>query len=186
MLRSFWKTQLLRTMSVISMPEAFEKQTSFTPSILASRTFSIEKKPPSAAVCRDHPKSAEMFAYYLHIEGVLPEIGYCTRLPASAVQYGQKLLQLGNKYQDREARRIAEHLVYHFKDHGFVIDSGDADEIFGNNFIKAGDTQICLFSEFFYQEFNAFKNLMDFVGLNLKIVGNPRNADAFDIREIKG
>jgi hypothetical protein len=69
--------------------------------------------------------SADMFANYLSRTVRIDQIGYYERVAESAVQYAERLLRTKPALADR-ANEIAKHLVYEYKDHGFVIDSEEA------------------------------------------------------------
>ena len=64
-----------------------------------------------------------MFAKYLRMTLTVEQIGYCDRISESAVQYAQRLLSTKTSLVS-DARRIANELVYEYKDHGFVIRLG--------------------------------------------------------------
>lgn len=81
--------------------------------------------------------SSEMFARYLQRTVEPIQIGYYERVAESAVQYAEKLLDKNKSKLSATPKVIAEHLVYGYKDHGFVIDKEEAVEIFGKEIIKS-------------------------------------------------
>ena len=66
-----------------------------------------------------------MFARYLRMAVAVEQIGYCDRISESALQYAERLLSTKLDLC-ASASVIARRLVYEFKDHGFVIDIGEA------------------------------------------------------------
>lgn len=90
-----------------------------------------------AELVKLHPESSKMFAEYLEKSLSLINLGYYERVAESAQQYAEKLLKthLSKKY--KEAKLIAEELVYKYKDHGFVIDRAEAEDIFGKFIVKS-------------------------------------------------
>ena len=93
-----------------------------------------------AELCEKYPKSADMFSKYLHLS-VRPEnLGYYQRVAESAEQYATRLLGDHEAFWYRKGNRspvfrveiaaIANHLVNGYRDHGFVIDSTEATDLF--------------------------------------------------------
>ncbi len=81
---------------------------------------------------------------------MLPNIGYYERIGASAVQYAERLISNKPTLKDK-ANKIAELLVYEYKDHGFVIDIDEAKAILDSNLIKT-DTIELKFAEELHQK----------------------------------
>ena len=87
-----------------------------------------------AKIVTEYPKSVELFSNFLDNKISLEYFGLFTRLPKSAIQYAQKLLSLNHLSIDEEQiKKIATGLVETYKDHGFVIDVKEAQNIFGKN-----------------------------------------------------
>lgn len=63
-------------------------------------------------------------------------MGYYERVAESAMQYAEKLLSTHEDGLPKKPKSIAEELVYKYKDHGFVIDKSEAEQIFGTEIIK--------------------------------------------------
>jgi len=83
-----------------------------------------------------YPAANTMFSDYLSKSLRVEALGYFERVAESAVQYAIRLLasrRAQPKKPDRDA--IAKRLVYFYKDHGFVIDSREAADIFGAEII---------------------------------------------------
>lgn len=94
-----------------------------------------------ATLVRKYPDSATMFAQFLHLSVEPVQVGYYERVAESAAQYAERLLKPREKLLPNSASDTASHLVYEYKDHGFVIDKGEALEIFGNNIIKSSTSE---------------------------------------------
>jgi hypothetical protein len=75
--------------------------------------------------CR-FPAASEMLSGYLRTQLDLRVLGYFNRVAESAVQYGERLLAEKELAKNETARSIADRLVNHYKDHGFVIDIDEA------------------------------------------------------------
>ena len=124
-----------------------------------------------ASVAEQYPKSSEMLARYLRMALTVEQIGYCERISVSAAQYADRLLStkpsLAGKTQD-----IAFKLVYEYKDHGFVIDADEAQEMLGTEFIKTNSAIINI-AERFYRIYEDADIFLRFVKQKkLVIVGN--------------
>ena len=89
-----------------------------------------------AELVAENPKASEMFARYLNLSIEPIQIGYYERVAESAMQYAEKLLNTHSSDLPREAKVIADELVYKYKDHGFVIDKSEAEIILGKKVIK--------------------------------------------------
>lgn len=89
-----------------------------------------------AELVRQFPAASEMFAKYMHLSIKPVYIGYYERVAESALQYAERLLNLHTGNLGATANKIASDLVYTFKDHGFVIDKGEAATIFGTTIVK--------------------------------------------------
>lgn len=94
-----------------------------------------------AEICSGEKESAEMFASYLTKSLYVPDIGYYDRLAESAVQYAVRLL-MKKKMKKDFAVKIARKLVNEYKDHGFVIDREEAEEILSDNLIKKDSKEL--------------------------------------------
>jgi membrane-bound ClpP family serine protease len=86
-----------------------------------------------AELASQHPAAASMLTDYLTRSLRIEALGYYERVAASAVQYAVRLLRsrVANAQTEDDLDKIARHLVYAYKDHGFVIDSREASQIFG-------------------------------------------------------
>ena len=106
-----------------------------------------------------YPDSGTLFADYL-AKTIKPiDLGYFDRIVESASQYAQRLLSKRcQKLQCDQVQKIADHLVYDYSDHGFVIDKIEAAEIFGHDIVKI-DTEEYLFSDTVYSLFSFISGL---------------------------
>lgn len=77
-----------------------------------------------------------MFAEYLARVLPLNILGYFERISVSAKHYALRLLNNKQRKFKNAAEKIAEQLVYGYKDHGFVICAAECLEIFGDQVIK--------------------------------------------------
>ncbi len=89
-----------------------------------------------ADLIKSHPHSADMFARYLHLSLKPVHLGYYERVAESAAQYAERLLKAHEESLGKPAAKIAQDLVYSYKDHGFVIDQTEATAIFGESVVK--------------------------------------------------
>lgn len=110
-----------------------------------------------AELVKMHPESSSMFAEYLNKSLALIYLGYYERVAESAQQYAEKLLLTHSENLKRSEKEIAQELVYKYKDHGFVIDRAEAEEIFGGDIIKS-NTDEYEFSNLVYTELTMISN----------------------------
>ncbi|MFW7380285.1 MAG: SDH family Clp fold serine proteinase [Oligoflexus sp.] len=138
-----------------------------------------------------YPASSEMFALYLKMNLHFPFFGWCTRLPESAIQYAEKLLSTNKKgvqlFDSQSSAQIADTLVNHYKDHGFVIDAEEATAIFGDdrNFIKI-NTDVMKSCEKFYDDINLISIILSVRwDKNLEIIGFIGDKFSFRVNDEK-
>ena len=90
-----------------------------------------------AETSSQYPNTNSLFAEYLAKTITPIDLGYYDRIVESASQYAQRLLgKRCLKLSPDKIKKLADHLVYDYNDHGFVIDKGEAEEIFGTDVIK--------------------------------------------------
>jgi len=111
-----------------------------------------------------HPGASKMLGEYLQSKLDLRVLGYFERINDSAVQYAERLLAGKTIPQQRTPRTLADHLVNHYKDHGFVVDFDEARDLLGDAVIKQ-ETPEYAFSNEVYESF-------DFIRFMLKIILN--------------
>ena len=99
----------------------------------------------------DNPgdSGAKMWAEYLRSQFKFDQLGRNQRATESLVQYAERLLVAGKSDRPR-ANEIANRLVHDYKDHGFVIDSEEAIEIFGEASVVVSSNELS-FSEEVYR-----------------------------------
>jgi hypothetical protein len=90
-----------------------------------------------ATLCKKHPEAVEMLAKYLASSLNLHDLGYSERVSESAVQYAERLLDGKPLPGNQTPAQVAQHFVYGYKDHGFVIDREEAAPILGNSIVKS-------------------------------------------------
>jgi hypothetical protein len=97
-----------------------------------------------ASLVKDYPQASEMFARYLNLSLNPQHIGYYERVAESASQYAERLLKTHANNLNQGPSKIANALVYSYKDHGFVIDKSEASEIFGDKIVKTDTKEYAL------------------------------------------
>lgn len=134
-----------------------------------------------AKLVKETPESAEMFAKYLNYSLKPIDLGYYERVAESALQYAQKLLSTHSDKLPRDAGKIAYDLVYTYKDHGFVIDKGDAQELFGKEIIKCNSEEYAL-GNMLYKELDFIKSVADYLDNSFYFIGSLDSDPHFRIR----
>lgn len=121
--------------------------------------------------CR-FPGAADMLSKFLTQNLDLGVLGYFNRVSESAIQYGERLLIGKTLPNGQTARSVADHLVNHYKDHGFVIDIEEARNLLGEQIIKEQTNEYNASNEIFeYMGMVSF--LMDFLmKKEVRIVGS--------------
>ncbi len=94
-----------------------------------------------------------MFATYLSSKLELNVLGYFERVSESAVQYAECLLGKRQVPENIDVKAISKKLVYHYKDHSYVIDTEEAKGLLGDNIIKENSPEY-LFANQVYNLFN--------------------------------
>jgi hypothetical protein len=79
-----------------------------------------------------YPAASEMLTRYLIDQAPMQVLGYYERVTESAAQYAERLLRGKQLADGTTAEEAAKHLVNHYKDHGFVIDSDEARSVLGS------------------------------------------------------
>lgn len=89
-----------------------------------------------AELAEKYPGSSDVLAKYLIDQISIRRLGYYERVGESAAQYAERLI--GNRQipSGKTAAEVASHLVNHYKDHGFVIDSGEVIALLGTDIVK--------------------------------------------------
>jgi hypothetical protein len=88
-----------------------------------------------AGVSEKHPGAADMLATYLQRSLSIHHLGLYERVSESATHYAQKLLKRGT-LPDAQIAKVANQLVYGYKDHSFAIDCDEIKSILGEEIVK--------------------------------------------------
>lgn len=128
-----------------------------------------------AKLVEQYPASSHMFSDYLAKALSVESIGYFERVAESAKQYAERLLDARLIQQvDKPNIGTAHHLVYEYKDHGFVIDSREAKKIFGETIIEC-NTEQYKFANSIYEELNFIGIICKYkFSKNFTYVGNSK------------
>lgn len=131
-----------------------------------------------AQLAAENPAAAGMFSDYLAKSLRVEALGYYERVAKSATQYAVRLLdnRRVKGSGSMSATQIANRLVYEYSDHGFVVDSREAIEIFGDSVVACNTTE--------YKAGNSLYQSLDFMAWicssrykkNLSYIGNTNNA----------
>jgi ClpP class serine protease len=124
-----------------------------------------------AGLVKKYPDSSDMFAKYLNLSIEPIQIGYYERVAESAMQYTENLLMTHPQTLERQAKEIANDLVYKYKDHGFVIEKTEASKIFGNKIIR-NNTPEYLFGNEIYVTLNLVGSMADYLNCSFYFIGS--------------
>ncbi|MBM6583996.1 hypothetical protein ILT44_27735 [Microvirga sp. BT689] len=118
------------------------------------------------------PTASDMLSKYL-TDNLSPRtLGYFQRVSESAVQYAERLLTSKGLPNGKTPHQVADHLVNHYKDHGFVIDIDESRELLGSGMIKDGTPEYLAADELFdFLDFFSF-TLRYFQGKRFYLVGD--------------
>ena len=131
-----------------------------------------------AELASQYPKAAEMFAKYLSSSLSLANLGYYERVAESAVQYAERLLKKRITPLNGNPQKVATQLVYGYKDHGFVIDSAEAESIFGAAMIKGGTSEYDLANSV-YEWLSLIESTSKSAGYGFYMYGHPESEPSF-------
>lgn len=125
-----------------------------------------------AQIVSKFPKSSNMFAEFMKEKLDLRILGYFERVSESAKQYATRLLT--NESIKGSKEEIAHKLVYEYKDHSFVIDKEEAQELLGD-MVKINTTEYEFGNEIhkFLSNVNLFLEI--FKSKSLSIVGSQKD-----------
>ena len=112
-----------------------------------------------------------MFAKYLHYSLKPIDLGYYERVAESAVKYATMLLDTHRDGLPKKPEMIAYSLVYRFKDHGFVIDKGEAQRILGNTIVKTYTPEYQL-GNAIYKALSAIEGSLRWLKYNFYFIGS--------------
>ena len=88
------------------------------------------------------------------------------------MQYAERLLRMHQRNLPRKSQDIAHDLVYAYKDHAFVIDKGEAGDIFGSGIVKNGTSEYSLGNEI-YQVMSYVSGISDIMKHYFYFIGGP-------------
>jgi hypothetical protein len=97
------------------------------------------------------------------------------------MHYAERLLHPHQKSLAKPSAEIAKTLVYGYKDHGFVIDKGEALGIFGDKTVKSGTPEYDLANSI-YQELMTIQRLADWSEHNFYFIGSVTMSGVFTKR----
>jgi hypothetical protein len=137
-------------MGLMSELGPIDPQIGHTPALGLSNALRVV-----AELSQEFPGASEMFSKYLKENLFLPQLGHLERMCESAEQYANRLLKDNSKIGEKDAARLANHFVNHYKDHGFVIDCDESQELLGEATVKV--------SEDAYDFANSIYRVLDFV-----------------------
>lgn len=131
-----------------------------------------------ASLVTKYPEANVMLSNYL-TKTVQPiNIGYYERVTESATQYAVRLLKPHKDKLSKTPENIANTLVYSYKDHGFVIDKNEAQEIFGKDTVKF-DTEEYELGNAIYEHLSFLKLICDMEEYKFYWVGSLESKPVF-------
>ncbi|MGD0021724.1 MAG: hypothetical protein ABSC54_05420, partial [Smithellaceae bacterium] len=89
-----------------------------------------------AELVAEYPKATDLFSKYMSLSIQPIHLGYYERVAESAMQYAERLLHSHASDLAQTPEKISRDLVYSYKDHSFVIDKQEAQDIFGEKVVK--------------------------------------------------
>lgn len=131
-----------------------------------------------ADLVKQNPAASEMFARYLSYSLKPVHLGYYERVAQSATQYAEKLLALHADALSQSPKSIAQDLVYTYKDHGFILEKGEAERIFGSKVVKTGSPEYAL-GNAIYQVLSSVSEAAGFVNNAFYLIGQPSSKGVF-------
>jgi hypothetical protein len=131
-----------------------------------------------AELTKSYPASSEMFSKYLSQSLNLINLGYYERVAESAMHYADRLLNPHQSNLAKPSTEIAKQLVYGYKDHGFVIDRGEALGIFGEKTIKCSTAEYNLANSL-YLELKSIQWIADISEHSFYFIGSLSNSGTF-------
>lgn len=124
-----------------------------------------------ASLCKKYPDASNMLASYLGMKLKLQELGYFQRVSESAKHYAEQLLEKKKFPENSSASVVADRLVNHYKDHGFVIDKDEASKYLGDT-VKT-DTEELKLSDQLYKFLEDIQLILNVVKKqNISIIGS--------------
>jgi len=128
-----------------------------------------------AELTKRYPQAADLFASYLSKTLRIEALGYYERVAESAAQYAERLLRARKltSVAGEKIRNIAERLLYMYKDHGFVIDAAEAEEIFESGVVLTNTPEYALANKLYRSLDIIQRVLRDLHSLGFAFTGAP-------------
>lgn len=124
-----------------------------------------------AELVAKYPHATDLFANYMS-QTIQPiHLGYYERVAESAVQYAKRLLEPHAGALKQIPEKIAKRLVYEYKDHGFVIDKHEAQDIFGPDVVRHNTSEYQLGNDL-YQKLAFIGRIADIIDHNFYMIGS--------------
>lgn len=118
-----------------------------------------------------YPGASTMLSEYIQAKLDLRILGYFERVNESAMQYAERLLAGKALPAGKTPRSVADQLVNHYKDHGFVIDFDEARDLLGDAIVRE-DTAEYAFSNAVFHSLDIIRLILDVVlSKDVEIVG---------------
>jgi hypothetical protein len=123
-----------------------------------------------------YPGASTMLGEYIKDKLDLRILGYFERINESAMQYAERLLAGKSLPEGTTPKSLADHLVNHYKDHGFVIDQDESRKLLGGDIVKSESSEY-LFANAVYEAFEFVRFFLDvMVNKDLDLVGRGSGA----------
>ncbi len=136
-----------------------------------------------AELSSEYPKSSEMFSRFLTENLSLSVLGYFERVNESAAQYASRLLNGKKLPPGTTPESLGDHFTNHYKDHSFVIDVDESEDLLGKAIIKR-DSNEYKFANSIYQFMNFFEIICRIIlEKEVSIVGAGKYSMSFNEKE---
>jgi membrane-bound ClpP family serine protease len=131
-----------------------------------------------AELVAEYPHATDLMSKYMS-QSIKPiHLGFYERVAESAVQYAERLLHPHAAELAQKPAKIARDLVYFYKDHSFVIDRQEAQEIFGTKVVKHNTDEYHL-GNALYQELVYITRIADIVNQAFYMIGSLTSNPGF-------
>jgi len=131
-----------------------------------------------AELTAEYPHATDLLSRYMS-QTIQPiHLGYYERVAESAMQYAERLLSPHKDSLKASPEKIAKDLVYSYKDHGFVIDKQEAQDIFGDSVVKHNSDEYKL-ANGVYQSLVFVTRIADLVDHDFYMIGSLASDPGF-------
>lgn len=135
-----------------------------------------------AELVAEYPHATDLFAKYMS-QSIRPiDLGYYERVAESAAQYAERLLRPHKATLKQTPAKIAHDLVYSYKDHSFVIDKQEAQDIFGEDVVKHNTEEYKLGNSL-YQALVYIGRMVDARDYDFYMIGSLESTPVFHKRK---